>query len=83
MEALMHAVDIQDRDGSVLLMATLFDMYPFLLELYADTSYQGPEFQHKLACTCRTVNIETVRRCDKGKFVVLPRRWIVERTIAW
>jgi len=29
------------------------------------------------------VNVEIVRRCDSGKFVVLPKRWIVERTIAW
>jgi hypothetical protein len=33
MEALVHAADIQDRDGGVLLMATLFGMYPFLLKL--------------------------------------------------
>ena len=36
----MHAADIQDRDGGVLLMATLFGMYPFLLRLYADAGYQ-------------------------------------------
>ncbi len=32
---------------------------------------------------CRKVNVQIVRRSDAGKFVVLPRRWIVERTIAW
>ena len=32
---------------------------------------------------CPQVNVEIVRRCDTGKFVVLPKRWIVERTIAW
>ncbi len=36
-----------------------------------------------LARICREVNVEIVRRCDTGKFVVLPKRWIVERTIAW
>ncbi len=40
----MHAADIQDRDGGVLLMATLFGMHPFLLELYADAGYQEPKF---------------------------------------
>jgi hypothetical protein len=29
------------------------------------------------------INVEIVKRCDVGKFVVLPKRWIVERTIAW
>ena len=83
MDAIVHAADIQDRDGGVLLMATLFGMYPFLLKLYADAGYQGPKFQQGLARVCREVNVEIVRRCDTGKFVVLPKRWIVERTIAW
>ena len=36
MHAIVHGADIQDRDGGVLLMATLFGLYPFLLKLYAD-----------------------------------------------
>ena len=83
MEALVHAAGIQDRDGGVLLMATLFGMYPFLPKLCADAGCQGPEFQQGPARTCRAVNVEIVRRCDTGRFVVLPERWIVERTIAW
>ena len=83
MQAVVHAADIQDRDGGVLLMATLFGLYPFLLKLYADAGYQGRKFQTGLARVCREVNIEIVRRCDASKFVVLPKRWIVERTIAW
>ena len=83
MDAIVHAADIQDRDGGVLLMATLFGLYPFLLKLYADAGYQGPKFQKGLARVCRGVNVEIVRRCDTAKFVVLPKRWIVERTIAW
>ena len=39
MQAIVHAADIQDRDGGVLLMATLFGLYPFLLKLYADSGY--------------------------------------------
>ena len=83
MDAIVHAADIQDRDGGVLLMATLVGLYPFLLKLYADAGYQGPKFQQGLARACRKVNVEIVRRCETGKFVVLPKRWIVERTIAW
>ena len=83
MEAIVRAADIQDRDGGVLLMATLFGMYPFLLELCADAGCQGPKFQQGLARVCREVNVEIVRRCDADKFVVPPKRWIVERTIAW
>ena len=45
MHAIVHAADIQDRDGGALLMASLFGRFPFLLKLYADGGYQGPEFQ--------------------------------------
>ena len=40
MQANVHAADVQDRDGGVLLMATLFGLYPFLLKLYADSGYR-------------------------------------------
>ena len=83
MDAIVHAADIQDRDGGVLLMEMLFGLYPFLMKLYADAGYQGPRFQQGVALACHEVNIEIVRRCDAGKFAVLPKRWIVERTIAW
>ncbi len=83
MQAVVHAADIQDRDGGVLLMASLFGLFPFLLRLYADSGYAGPKFQQGLNRVCEQVNVEIVRRSDAGHFVVLPKRWIVERTIAW
>lgn len=83
MQAIVQAGDVQDRDGGVLLMATLFGLYPFLLKLYADAGYQGAQFQRGLKRVCRAVNVEIVRRRDAGKFIVLPKRWIVERTIGW
>ena len=84
LHAVVHAADIQDRDGGVLVMATLFGMYPFLLKLYADGGYQGPQFQYALLRVVRHVNVEIVKRSDAAKgFIVLPRRWIVERTIGW
>jgi transposase len=84
MHAVVHAADIQDRDGGALVMATLFEMFPFLLKLYADGGYQGPEFRRALRKALAHVNIEIVKRSDQAKgFVVLPKRWIVERTFAW
>jgi hypothetical protein len=80
MHALVHAADIQDRDGGALVMATLFGMFPFLLKLYADGGYQGPEFQRSLRKSLARVNLEIVKRSDQVKgFVVLPKRWIVNR----
>ncbi len=79
-----HAADIQDRDGGVLLMATLFGIYPFLLKLYADGGYQGAGFQQAPRTVPNRVNLENVKRSDQApRFVVLPKRWIVERTFAW
>jgi transposase len=84
MHARVHAADVQDRDGGVVVMATLFGLYPFLLKLYADGGYQGPQFRRAIKKILRRVNLEIVKRSDQAKgFVVLPKRWIVERTIAW
>lgn len=84
MQAIVHAADVQDRDGGVLLMGALFGLFPFLLKLYADGGYQGPQFQQGLRRVCRQVNVEIVKRSDAAKgFAVIPKRWIVERSIAW
>ena len=82
MHAVVHAADIQDRDGGVLLMTILFGLHPFLLKLYADSGYTGPKFKQALARVCRHVRVEIVRRSDAGRFVVLPKRWIMERFFA-
>ncbi len=49
LHAIVHPADIQDRDGGVLVMATLFGMFPFLKTLFADGGYQGPQFAKALA----------------------------------
>ncbi len=80
----MHSAGIQDRDGGILLLATLFGQFPFLVKLFADSAYQGPIFGNALAQILPCVATEIVKRSDRAKgFVQLPKRWIVERTIAW
>ncbi len=84
LHAIVHSAGIQDRDGGVMLMATLFGLYPFLRKLYADGGYQGPEFRAAIGEIMASINVEIVKRSDSMKgFVVLPKRWVVERTFAW
>jgi transposase len=65
-------------------MSTLFGMFPFLKTLFVDSGYQGPKFAKGLAKVLPHIEIEIVKRSDQvNGFVVLPKRWIVERTIAW
>jgi transposase len=84
LHAIVHPADIQDRDGGLMLMATLVGMFPFLAKLFADAGYAGPVFAGGLAMLLPEIDVEIVRRSDQAKgFVVLPMRWIVERTLAW
>jgi transposase len=83
LSAIVHAADLQDRGGGALLVATLFGLFPFLRKLYADAAYQGPQFQAAVKRAMRKIDVEIVKRSDHEGFAVLPKRWIVERTIAW
>jgi hypothetical protein len=76
MHAIVHPADIQDRDGGVLLIATLFGLYPFVRKLFADGGYQGPIFEQGARACLTQMHVEIVKRTDSAKgFVVLPRRW--------
>ena len=75
--AIIHAADIQDRDGGVLLMSTLFGMFPFLAKLYADAATRDRSLPRLWRDACWRSSSG-----DMG-FVVLPMRWVVERTLAW
>jgi len=84
LHAIVHPADVQDRDGGVVLLSTLFGMYPFLLKLFADAGYQGPQFADGVAKHLPQLAVEIVKRSDQAKgFAVLPMRWVVERTLAW
>ena len=84
LHALVHFAGIQDRNGGPVVMATLFGLYPFLVKLYADGGYRGPVFRNAATAALNGLTVEIVRRSDRARgFVVLPKRWVVERTFAW
>jgi transposase len=84
LHAVVHPADVQDRDGGVLVLSTLFGLYPCLMKLFADGGYQGPQFSTGVAAALPQLAVEIVKRSDQASgFEVLPRRWVVERTLAW
>jgi transposase len=84
LHAIVHPADIQDRDGGVLVLSTLFGMFPFLHKLFADGGYQGPQFANAAVKILPSLEVEIVKRSDAATgFKIIPKRWIVERTIAW
>ncbi len=84
LHSIVTAADVQDRDGGIALLATLFGLFPFLEKLFADSAYQGPIFHAALKAILPSLETEIVKRSDRIKgFVAQPKRWIVERSIAW
>jgi len=84
LHGIVTSASVQDRDGGIMLLSTLFGMFPFLEKLFADSAYEGPMFHTALASILPSLKTEIVKRSDTARgFVVLPKRWIVERSIAW
>jgi transposase len=80
---LVHAADIQDRDGAVDVLKAIRQRFPWLRHIFADGGYAGNKLRDALA-SIGNWTIEVIKRSDTAKgFEVLPRRWVVERTFAW
>jgi len=78
----VHAASIQDRDGAKLVLEKARGKFPRLALLWADGGYAGKLIEW-VQETCGWL-LEIVKRSDDVQgFVVLPRRWVVERTFGW
>lgn len=78
----VHAANIQDRDGARLLLTKAQGLFPRLQRLWADGGYAGTLIGW-VQKTCGWA-LEIIKRSDVVKgFKVLPRRWVVERTFGW
>ena len=78
----VHAADIQDRDGAKLLLELMKGKCRRLKLIWADGGYAGKlmEWTKQL---CGWV-LEIVKRTDDlAGFKLLPHRWVVERTFGW
>ena len=76
----VHSAAIQERDGARRVLRELVGWFPRLLTIFADGSYAG-----RLEAFAAGLGgwLLAIVRKRPGMFVVLPRRWVVERTFAW
>ena len=74
-----HPANIQDRDGGSTLLQASRPVFPFIDRVFADAAYD-----HERVTAATRIVVEIVRKLpDQVGFVVLPRRWVVERFFAW
>jgi transposase len=79
---LVTAASVQDRDGACRLLAVLRERFSTITLVWADGGYAGRLVTW--ACQVLALTVTIVKRNDDTKgFVVLPRRWVVERTFGW
>lgn len=81
--AVAHTADIQDRYAAPLVLAEIINRFPWLRHVRADGGYAGDKLRQALRRIGKWT-VEIVKRSNAAKgFVGLPRRWVVERTLAW
>jgi len=82
MAVVVHAANIQDRDGAMLVLNKLCKRFPRLSLIWADGGYAG-----RLVDWCATVGrwvLQIVKRCDDVRgFMVLDAGWWSEPSHGW
>lgn len=83
LRVIVHSAAIQDRDGAALVLDRIRTRFPWLELIWADSAYNAWQVDAVVA-TQAGLRVEIVKRSDDMKgFLVLPRRWVVERTFSW
>ena len=74
--------NVTDRDGAIELFNQPYYPLPRLEKLLFDGAYTGDDFADKIKVLVGA-DVEIAKRSDLHKFVVIPKRWIVERSFGW
>ena len=83
MRVVIHSAGVQDRDGAALVLDKIRIRFPWLELVWADSGYHARQVDAAVAIV-PALRLEIVKRSDDMKgFVVLPHRWVVERTFSW
>ena len=81
--AMTRSAGVQDRDGAPDVIAFATETWPTLHHVFADGGYAGDKLRTTLA-RAGGPEVEIVKRPNAAQgFVVIARRWVVERTFAW
>lgn len=80
---IVHAASVQEQDGAKQVFERIQGRHPRLRLVWADGGYKVQWLLDWVKATCVWV-LEIVSRPEGSKgFVLLPRRWVVERTFGW
>jgi putative transposase len=83
LRVVVHSAGTQDRDGAALVLDKIRGRFPWLELVWADAGYNAHQVETAIA-KVPALRMEIVKRSDDMRgFVVLPRRWVVERTFSW
>jgi transposase len=84
LSAEVHGADIQDRDGAPAVIADTLGNFPTVATIFADGGYAGDKLRYAALNLDPSPVIEIVRRPNRATgFVVIARRYVVERTFTW
>jgi len=86
-QGLPHAIlittaNVTDRDGAITMITNTKKNLTDVLNILADGGYRGDKFAKQIGKLIGAT-VEIVKRNELHKFIVIPKRWIVERSFAW
>jgi transposase len=81
---LVTTANVTDRNGAILMIDYNSENLSCVRKFLVDGGYEGENFANEVKKLLGDhVEVEVVKRDQLHKFVVLPKRWIVERTFGW
>ncbi len=86
-QGLPHAIYITtaektDRNSAIIMIENEKENLSAVQKIIVDAGYTGEKFASEIK-TIINANVKVIKRNELHTFVVLPKRWIVERSFAW
>ena len=86
-QGLSHAIEVStanvtDRDGALWMFLLNTETLSAVVKLLVDSAYTGEPFAQRVKMVLGA-EVEVAKRSELHKFVVMPKRWVVERSFAW